>query len=141
MQWPSDLSIAKRTARAGALGAFFDWFVGFSAAARSEAGDIGEREMRRIRAKQIDAVTRLVPLTMTINLANVAIILFVFWNAGFNIFLGLWALAIASAAVMAIRSWARSRPVPPKEASRRATRRMTVQSFVIALVWGAMPLV
>src|SRR5450631_929072 len=109
MQWPSDLSIAKRTARAGALGAFFDWFVGFSAAARSEAGDIGEREMRRIRAKQIDAVTRLVPVTMTINLANVAIILFVFWNTGSNLFLIGWASTIAGAVALATRSWALSR--------------------------------
>ena len=78
--------------------------------------------MRRIRAKQIDAVTRLVPVTMTVNLANVAIILFVFWNTGFNIFLGAWALAIAAAAVMATRSWARSRRRPPNEASRNATQ-------------------
>jgi two-component system, sensor histidine kinase len=141
MQWPGDLSIAKQTARAGPLGAFFRGLVAFAAAARSEAGDISEREMRRIRAKQIDAVTRLVPVTMTINLANVAIIVFVFWNTGSNIFLGLWALAITSAAGMAIRSWARSRRAPPNEASRRATRRMTIQSFVMALLWGAMPLV
>ena len=50
-------------------------------------------------------------------------------------------LAIVSTAGMAIRSWARSRLASPKEASRRATRRMTIQSFVMALVWGAMPVV
>jgi hypothetical protein len=97
--------------------------------------------MRRIRAKQIGAVTRLVPVTMTINLVNVTIVLFVFWNTGFNLFLSAWASVIAVAAVMASRSWARSRRKPPEEASRNATRRMTVQAFVLALSWGAMPVV
>src|SRR5450432_1154686 len=112
--------------------AFLRRLGGFPAADRSEASDISEREMRRIRAKQIDAVTRLVPLTMTINLVNVAIILFIFWNTGSNIFLGIWALAITSAAALAIRSWARVRRAPPNEVSRRATRRMTIQSFGIS---------
>ena len=97
--------------------------------------------MRGIRAKQIGAITRLVPLTMTINLANVAIVLFVFWNTGSNIFLGAWGLTIVCAAAMAIRSWARSRRRPPAEASRNAIRRFTVQAFVLALAWGAMPVV
>ena len=77
MPWPGDLTIAKRSARIGPLGKFFYRLVGLSAA---KASDVNEREFRRIRAKQIDAVTRLVPVTMTINLANVAIILFIFWN-------------------------------------------------------------
>ena len=141
MLWPGDLSGGRRTVRDGPLGAFVSWISGYSAIAEFEGGDVSEREMRRIRAKQIDAITRLVPITMTINLANVAIILFVFWNTGSNIFLATWALAIASAAAIAIRSWVRTRRSPPNEASRNATRRMTVQSFVIALAWGAMPLV
>jgi signal transduction histidine kinase/ActR/RegA family two-component response regulator len=137
MKWSGDLSIAGPTARDGLLGKLFGW----SGGAAADTGDLSEREMRRIRAKQIDAVTRLVPITMTINLVNVAIILFLFWNTGFNIFLGAWALAITSAAAMATRSWARSRRRPPMEASRNATRRMTVQAFVLALLWGAMPVV
>ncbi len=97
--------------------------------------------MRRIRAKQIDAIARLVPITMTINLVNVAIVLLVFWNTGSNIFLGVWALTIVAAAAMATRSWLRSRRRTPTEASPNATRRMTVQAFVLALTWGAMPIV
>ena len=139
MKWPGDLSTAKRTARNGPLGAFLHWLVGFSASGFD--GDVSEREMRRIRAKQIGAVTRLVPVTMTVNLANVTIILFVFWNSGSNVFLGAWASAIAAAAVMATRSWARSRRKQPEEASRNATRRMTIQACVLALSWGAMPVV
>jgi hypothetical protein len=140
MKWPVDLSSAKRTAHNGPLGAFLYRLVGFSESG-FDAGDVSEREMRRIRAKQIGAVTRLVPVTMTINLVNVAIVLFVFWNTGFNLFLGAWASVIAVAAAMATRSWARSRRKPPEEASRNATRRMTVQAFILALTWGAMPVV
>ncbi|HEY5127390.1 MAG TPA: ATP-binding protein [Bradyrhizobium sp.] len=140
MRWPADLTIAKpRAGAGGGLGhGFFGWIGAFSSAARL-GGHVGERELRRIRAKQIDAVTRLVPLTMTINVANAGIILFVFWNTGSNIFLGLWAFAIASYAAMATRSWARMRRAPRNEASRRSTRRMTVHAFALALAWGAMP--
>src|SRR4051812_45087667 len=97
--------------------------------------------MRRICARQNDAITRLFPLTQTINFVNSAIILFVFWNTGANVFLGAWGLTIAATAVFATRSWVRSRRSPPKEASRNATRRLTIQSFVLALAWGAMPVV
>ncbi len=141
MKWPGDLSTAKRTASGGSMGAVLHWLVGFSIANGCNAGDVGEREMRRIRARQIGAVARLVPVTMTVNLANVAIVLFVFWNTGFNLFLGAWASVIAAAAAMATRSWIRSRRRPPNGASRNATRRMTVQALVLALTWGAMPVV
>jgi len=121
------------------LFALSGWLGG--AGSRGQADDVGEHEMRRIRAKQIDAVTRLVPITMTINLVNAAIIVFVFWNTGSNIFLATWAMAIACAAAMATRSWARSRRRSPREASRHATKRMTIQAFVLALIWGAMSVV
>ena len=123
--------------RDGLIGAFLYWLGGFEIEDGLTA-DLSEREMRRIRARQIDAVTRLVPITMTINVANAGIILFVFWNAGSNFFLGLWALAIASYSALATRSWARLRPRPTNEASPRATRRMTVHAFILALAWGAM---
>ena len=141
MKWSGDLSTPKRTGRDAPLATFLYWLVGFSIANGFDAGDVSEREMRRIRARQIGAVARLVPVTMTVNLSNVAIVLFVFWNTGFNVFLSAWASVIAAAAAMATRSWIRSRRRPPNEASRNATRRMTVQAFVLALTWGAMPVV
>jgi two-component system, sensor histidine kinase len=137
MGWPG-LSIAKRAAPNGP-GSFVSWVTRFFTGTKVEGDDISEREMRRIRAKQIDAVTRLVPVTMTVNLVNVAIVLGVFWNTGSNIFLGLWASAVTSAALLAVRSWLKMRRAPPQEASPRATRRMTVQAFVLALIWGALP--
>ena len=139
MARPGNLLTSGQTARDGSLGVFVGWLRGAFAGTGFETNDLSEREMRRIRAKQIDAITRLVPLTMAINLANVAIILFVFWDIGSNLFLATWGLTIAAAAALATRSWVRSRRRPPKEASRNAIRRLTIQSFILALAWGAMP--
>jgi signal transduction histidine kinase/DNA-binding NarL/FixJ family response regulator len=135
------LTTATRTARAIPLGAFFSRIGAYSANAGVGDADIGEREMRRIRAKQIDSVTRLAPVTMTVNLINVAIILGVFWDTGSNVFLSLWAATVAAAALRAVRSWMLRRRRPPNEASRNATRRLTVQAIALALIWGALPVV
>ena len=141
MERLGNVTIAKQALRDGWLGALAGRLRGIVAGVGSEASDLSESEMRRIRAKQIDAITRLVPMTMTINLVNVAIVLFVFWKTGSNVFLGAWGLIIASAAAMAVRSWLRSRRRRPTEASRNAIRRLTVQAFGLALAWGAMPVV
>lgn len=100
----------------------------------------GEPEMRRIRAAQVNSVMQLVPLTMTIVVGNAALVLFIFWGSGSNVFLICWASAIVLAATIALRSWARSRRNPPKEASPRATRRMAIQAFALAVTWGLLPL-
>src|SRR4051794_38766081 len=112
MESPGNLSTARLTARNGPWAAItrsiMRAILGFDAA-DFEAGDVNERAMRRIRAKQVEAITRLVPVTMTVNVANAAIVLCAFWNTGSNLFLAGWALAVGSAAAVAIRSWLRSR--------------------------------
>ena len=45
-----------------------------------------------IRAKQMVAVTQLVPVTMTVNLITVSIVVGLFWDGGENAFLALWAI-------------------------------------------------
>jgi fructose-specific phosphotransferase system IIC component len=90
--------------------------------------------------QQIDAVSRLTPITMIVNLVNVAIILGTLWDTGSNGFLTLWALAVLSAALLAARAWLRARRNKPKEASARATRRLVVQAFLLAAIWGALPI-
>lgn len=112
-----------------------------NAIARSEPGEITEREMRRIRAAQIGSVTRLVPLTMAINLANALLVLLVFWNHSSNLFLLGWGAALVTVAGMAIRSWFRTRRRRLREASSNAFRRMTIHALILGLIWGALPLV
>lgn len=129
-----------RTAQSGPVGAFLCWIGGFAAEAESEGEPLGEPEMRRIRARQIGAVTRLTPITMIVNLINVSIVVGQFWNTGSNGFLVIWTLLVATSAVLAMRSWQRSRRRPPVEASQRAVRRLVVQAFVLASIWGALPI-
>ena len=52
--------------------------------------------MRRIRAAQIDSVTRQTPATMAVNVVNALIVVATFWNSGSNIFLVGWLLAIVT---------------------------------------------
>lgn len=103
--------------------------------------ELTERERRRIRAAQIDSVTRMTPFTMAINVCNALLVVATFWNSGSNFFLVGWLLAIVLIAVMAIASWLRIRRNKPKEASPRGLSRMTVQAFLLALVWGVVPIV
>jgi signal transduction histidine kinase/ActR/RegA family two-component response regulator len=140
MMWPGDLSTARWTGRDGPLRTMLGWIGGFSAEATLEGEHLSEREVRRIRAQQIDAVSRLTPITMIVNLVNVAIVLGMVWDTGSNVFLTVWAAAVAFAALLATRAWLRARRSKPREASARATRRLVVQAFVLASIWGSLPI-
>src|SRR4051794_4750057 len=137
MKFPVDL-LTRSVPHGGPL--LSGWIGGFASIARIEAGEITDREMGRIRARQIDAVTRLVPVTMTVNLINVAIVLALFWNTGSNFFLGMWSLLIAAVALMAARAWTRAPRERPQGASVHAMHRTTLQAFFLAAIWGALPL-
>ncbi|MEW6149617.1 MAG: ATP-binding protein [Pseudomonadota bacterium] len=125
--------------RDGLIGAFLYWLGGFEIEDGLIA-DLSERQVRRIRAKQIDAVTRLIPVTMAVTMLNVAIVLIMFWGRGWNDFLAIWGLTLAATASLAVRSWRRSHQNPPQEASTRAGRQMLRQAFFLAAIWGALPL-
>jgi signal transduction histidine kinase/CheY-like chemotaxis protein len=133
--------MAKWSARAGLASAFLVWIGGFAAAAGTDAEPMTESELRRINAKQIDAVVRLTPITMIVNLINASIVLGVFWNQGADPFLACWGLMILGIAALAVRGFLRSRRRKPKEASARAIRHMMLQAFVLAAVWGLLPVV
>ncbi|WP_375314496.1 ATP-binding protein [Bradyrhizobium sp. A5] len=138
MGWP-DKSMKQSEPRDGLVGAFLYWLGGFEIEDGLTA-DLSEREMRRIRAKQIDAVTRLIPVTMGVTLLNVAIVLILFWGKGWNDFLAIWGLTLTATASLAVRSWRRSHKNPPQEASLRAARQMLRQAFFLAAIWGTLPL-
>ena len=130
----------KRTEpRDGLIGAFLYWLGGFEIEDGLIA-DLSDREIRRIRAKQIDAVTRLIPVTMAVTMLNVAIVLILFWGRGWNDFLAIWGLTLGATASLAVRSWRRSHRQPPQEASSRAALQMLRQAFFLAAIWGMLPL-
>ena len=103
--------------------------------------DLDEQERRRIRAAQISAVVQLVPLTMTVNALNAAIVTYVFWGTGSNLFLGFWFLLIALQAGAELVSWRLRRDKPPTGVSERAIRRAVVHASVLGMTWGVAPLV
>src|SRR5437879_2878792 len=138
MGWP-DKSATLTEPRDGLIGAFLYWLGGFEIEDGLTAG-LSERELRRIRARQIDAVTRLVPLTMAVTMLNVAIVLILFWGRGWNDFLAIWGLTLATTASLAVRAWRRSHQNPPQEASARAARQTLRQALFLAAIWGALPL-
>ncbi len=140
MYWPGDSTSSPQAGSGRPLGAFLLWIGGFGAITDLDDGSLSARDRRRIRARQIDAVARLVPVTIGINFANAAIILGVFWNTVSNGFLTAWAGAIAVAGAMALRGWWRARKSRPQEASERAIWRMTLQAFFLAATWGSLPL-
>src|ERR1700688_2333385 len=76
--------------------------------------DLDEQARRRVRAAQVNAVVQLVPLTMSVNILNASIIVYVFWNSGSNLFLTVWAGLVAAAAIAAFWSGHRTRRNPPK---------------------------
>lgn len=130
----------KRTQpRDGLIGAFLYWLGGFEIEDGLTA-DLSEHEIRRIRAKQIDAVTQLIPVTMAVTMLNVAIVLILFWGRGWNDFLAIWGLTLAATASLAVRAWRKSRQNPPQEASPRAAQQTLRQAFFLAAIWGALPL-
>ena len=105
-----------------------------------ELDDLDEQARRRIRAAQIDAVVQLVPLTMTINILNAAIVVGVFWETGANAILSIWGALIVLEAGTALWSWSLTRHKRPTGASARAIRRAILHAAFLGVTWGAAPL-
>ena len=102
--------------------------------------DLDEPDRRRIRAAHIAAVVQLVPLTMTVNMLNAAIVSYVFWGTGSNLFLVFWFLLIALQACAALVSWRLRRDKPPTGVSERAIQRTILHAGLLGITWGAAPL-
>jgi len=103
--------------------------------------DLDEQARRRIRAAQLDAVVQLVPLTMTINILNAAIVVGVFWGSDANVVLAVWGAMILLAAGTALWSWRRSRHKRPTGASPQAIHRAVVHAALLGTSWGAAALI
>ncbi|MBI5263189.1 MAG: response regulator [Bradyrhizobium sp.] len=138
MQRPGSFATLERTPRATWPGTLVHRFGGSGVKAPAE--DLSTREIRRIRARRIDAVARLIPVTMAVNLLNVGIVLILFWGVGWDAFLSVWAISLAMTASLALRSFLRRRGRRPEEASSHATRQVVWQAFLVAAIWGTLPL-
>ena len=93
------------------------------------------------RARQLHAVLRLTPLTMTANVANAVLVSAAFWNSASHPFLVVWTLVVALQAALGLRAWWRSRRRGPwQTASPRAMARLTQIAAAQALLWALVPL-
>jgi diguanylate cyclase (GGDEF)-like protein/PAS domain S-box-containing protein len=110
-----------------------DYFVAYRA---------GEPVAGTFRARQIQAVLRLAPLTMLANVLNAVLIVATFWRVASHAFLVLWAVAVTAVVARSLRVWWRTRDRKPRaSASLRTLRRATVHAAALAALWALIPVV
>jgi diguanylate cyclase (GGDEF)-like protein/PAS domain S-box-containing protein len=101
-----------------------------------------EEDEARFRARQLQAVLRLTPIAMFVNVANAAWLCVALWHQASRSFLLSWALVVALMAALGFRGWYRAYRRPPRAtASPRATRRATIQAAALGLIWATLPVV
>jgi len=115
-------------------------FIHFLFGSITRLDDLDAQARGRVRAAQISAVVQLVPLTMTVNVVNAAVISYLFWDTGVNAFLIIWSSLIGGVAIAAFLSWRRTRRKPPKTTSERGVKRLYLHATILGAVWGAVPL-
>jgi diguanylate cyclase (GGDEF)-like protein/PAS domain S-box-containing protein len=95
----------------------------------------------RFRARQVQAVQRLTRLAMGANLLNALAVLLALNPRGARRDLLVWGLVVAAMSLQGLVGWWRAqRRGPRPSASRRALRRLTLHSALLAGVWAALPL-
>ena len=95
------------------------------------------------RARQLQAVLGLAPLTMLANALNVLLVGWAFWATGPHLFLAVWGSAVAWAVWRGMRAWRRWRRSAEawQRASLRALQRATLNATLLAGLWAVVPLV
>jgi diguanylate cyclase (GGDEF)-like protein len=96
-----------------------------------------EPQAGTFRAKQLQAVLRLTPLTMLANVANGSVICVAFWESAHRLLIAAWFLFVLLMAASGVRAWkvlraGHLRPVT----SRRSLRRLTLHSALLAGLWA-----
>ncbi|MCC6242631.1 MAG: hypothetical protein IT353_07300, partial [Gemmatimonadaceae bacterium] len=104
------------------------------------AYEADETDARRFRARQLEAVLRLTPLAMSINVLNAVVLDVALWGQAPRALLVGWTAAIVVVAVLGIKGWLGAKKRPERtSASRRAIRRATTQATMLGATWGLLP--
>lgn len=113
-----------------------------SLGAGPDAAPIDEAQMGRFRARQLQTILQLTPLTALTNAFNAAILGLLYGRTSIAPFVGLWTLALLVVVAMGVRAWWRSRRGrAPKSVSQRAERRAVGHAVALALLWALVPAV
>ncbi len=93
------------------------------------------------RARQIQALLRVLPLISTGNAINTITICWTFWNKVSLLMLGIWSIVGVFSLTVAAFTWRRMMTQGGKlTASRRAIRIIIAQVMVFAVAWAALPM-
>ena len=105
------------------------------------AYDVDEPLAASFRARQMQAMLRLTPAAMVVNIANALIVGCVLWGEVAGGFVLGWVAAVALLSALGLRGWARAQSRPPRRsASRRAIRHAMAHAALLSGVWAALPL-
>jgi len=103
--------------------------------------DVPDEQAAAFRAQQKQAVLRLTPLAMSIQVVCAAVVPLALWGQLRHEALMLWACAIAALAALSFRAWWKSRSAPPRQtASARSLRRVVLHALLLGLLWALLPL-
>jgi diguanylate cyclase (GGDEF)-like protein len=105
------------------------------------AYDVDESLAASFRARQMQAMLRLTPAAMLVNVANALIVGLVLWGQAAGAFVLSWVAAVALLSALGLRGWmhAQTRPARPT-ASRRALYHAMAHAGLLSTVWAALPL-
>ncbi len=103
--------------------------------------ELDEDTQSRIRAAQLQAVFRFTPLTMVVNLVNLALVAQTLRGAVDWRGVAVWGACLALVALISLRGWLADRRRPPRtRSSARGFRRATFHASILAAVWAAVPI-
>jgi diguanylate cyclase (GGDEF)-like protein len=92
------------------------------------------------RAEQVRAIIALAPLSISANLINITVILYLF-SFQTNPWLYLWGFAILVLMAIGLRGWFnQQKGKAPVKSSRRALKKALRHSAVVGFLWGLLPL-
>ncbi|RZL30530.1 MAG: sensor domain-containing diguanylate cyclase, partial [Rubrivivax sp.] len=117
--------------------------VGWLARLRQRASlyDATQDQAAAFRAQQMQAVLRLTPLAMSIQLVCALVVPLALWRESRHEALLPWAGAITMLAVLSFRAWWQSRARPPRRtASPRSLRRVLWHALLLGSLWALLPL-
>ena len=106
------------------------------------AYDAEEPVAGTFRARQLQAVLRLTPLTMSASALNALLVAAAFWQVAHHGFLVAWCAAVSAFAVQGWVAWLRRRGRGPRHsASAQAMHRGARNAALLATLWALVPLV
>lgn len=93
------------------------------------------------RAKQIQSILRLTPLTMLANTVNAAALLVIFHDSPLFKYLSIWVVVLGYSIYRGTHAWMMQRKRPaPERVSERAIARATKHAAILGSIWAILPI-